>query len=70
VLWLVSINFILQGLFRRLVNILQKMIDCRQVSEGTETYQSTQDALEIARPGAHEGAVYTHRSRAVRGMRA
>jgi len=46
------------------------MIDCRQVSEGTETYQSTQDALEIARPGAHEGAVYTHRSRAVRGMRA
>ena len=33
-----SINFILHGLFRRLVNILQKMIDCRQVSEGTKAY--------------------------------
>ena len=65
-----SINFILQGLFRRLVNILQKMIDCRQVTEGTEAYQSTQDALKIARRCAREGAVYTRRSRAVRGRRA
>jgi len=64
-----SINFILQGLFRRLVNILQKMIDCRQVNEGTEAYQSTQDALEIARRGTREGTVYTCRSRAVHGRR-
>jgi len=46
------------------------MIDCRQVSEGTEAYQSTQDALEIAQRGAHKGAIYTRRSRAVRGRRA
>jgi len=65
-----SINFILQGLFRRIVNILQKMIDCRQVSEGITAYQSTQDALEIARRGACEGAVYTCCSRAVHGRRA
>jgi len=65
-----SINFILQGLFRRIVNILQKMIDCRDMSEGTTAYQSTQDALEIARRGAREGGVYTHRSRAVCGRRA
>ena len=65
-----SINFILQGLFRRLVNILQKIIDCRQVSEGTKAYQSTQDALEIARRDAREGTVYTRHSRAVRGKRA
>jgi len=65
-----SINFVLQGLFRRLVNILQKMIDCRQVSEDTEAYQSTQDALEIARRDAREGAVYTRHLRAVRGRRA
>jgi len=63
------INFILQGLFRRITIILQRIIDCRDVSEGTTAYQGTQDALELARRGAHEGVVYTHRSRAVRGRR-
>jgi len=27
--------FILQGLFRLIANVLQRMIDCRDVAEGT-----------------------------------
>jgi len=46
------------------------MIDCRQVSEGTAAYQSTQDALEIARQGACERVIYTRCSIAVSGRRA
>jgi len=56
-----------QGLFRRIVTLLQRVIDCRGVTEGTTTYVDTQEAIQTARTGLHAGAVYTRRSRSVRG---
>jgi len=44
-IWLMCIILILQGLFRRVANILQKMVDCHDVTEGTTTYEGTQEAL-------------------------
>ncbi|XP_068471118.1 uncharacterized protein [Phaseolus vulgaris] len=58
-----------QGIFRRIVNILQRMIDCRQVTEGTGAYESTEATLQLARSVTNDGAVYTRRSRNVRGHR-
>ncbi|XP_068504193.1 protein MAIN-LIKE 2-like [Phaseolus vulgaris] len=57
------------GIFRRIVNILQCIIDCRQVTEGTDAYESTETALKLARSVTDDGAVYTRRSRNVRGRR-
>ncbi|XP_068484433.1 protein MAINTENANCE OF MERISTEMS-like [Phaseolus vulgaris] len=55
------------GIFRRIVSILQRMIDCRQVTAGTDAYESTEAALQLARSVTDDGAVYTRRSRNVRG---
>jgi len=57
------------GIFRRIVSILQRMIDCRQVTKGTDTYESTKAALHLARSVTDDGAVYTKRVRNVRGRR-
>jgi len=57
------IIFILQGLFRRIVNVLQRMIDCRDMEEGTRAYEGTQEALQYARQGCREGTVYTCRKK-------
>ena len=59
----------MQGIFRRIVSILQRMIDCRQVTEGTDAYESTEATLHLARSVTDGGAVYTRRSRNVRGRR-
>jgi len=64
------IIFILQSLFRRIASILQKMIDCRDVTEGTTAYEGTQERLQIARRGCGDGDVYICRSRSVHGRRA
>jgi len=37
--------FILQALYRRIVNVLQRMIDCGDVREGTSAYEGTQEAF-------------------------
>ncbi len=60
---------LVQGIFRRIVSILQRMIDCRQVTEGTDAYESTKAALHLARSMTDDGAVYTRQSRNVRGHR-
>ncbi|XP_068471911.1 protein MAIN-LIKE 1-like [Phaseolus vulgaris] len=56
-------------IFRHIVGILQRMIDCRQVTEGTDAYESTEAVLQLARSVTDDGAVYTRRSRNVRGRR-
>jgi len=35
------IIFIMQGIFRRIASIMQKMIDCCDVTEGTPAYEDT-----------------------------
>jgi len=62
-----SIIFILQSLYRRIVNVLQRMIDCGDVREGTSAYEGTQEALQYAREGCHEGSVYTRHQKRGRG---
>ncbi|XP_068498257.1 protein MAINTENANCE OF MERISTEMS-like [Phaseolus vulgaris] len=57
------------GIFRRIVSILQRMIDCRQVTEGTDAYESTEATLHLARSVTDDEAVYTRRLRNVRGRR-
>jgi len=57
------------GIFRRIVSILQCMIDCRLVTKGTDAYESTKVALQLARSMTDDGAVYTRRPRNVRGRR-
>ena len=43
------------------------MIDCGDVREGTSVYEGTQEALQYAREGCHEGIVYTRRKKGGRG---
>jgi len=62
-----SIIFILQSLYRRIVNVLQRMIDCGDVREGTSAYEGTQEALQYTREGCREGTVYTCRKKGGRG---
>ena len=59
----------MQGIFRRIASILQRMIDCRQVTEGTYAYESMETVLQLARSVTDDGAIYTRRSRNVRGRR-
>ena len=59
----------MHGIFRRIVSILQRMINCRQVTEGTDAYESTEAALQLAWSVTDDGAVYTRRSRNVPGRR-
>jgi len=61
------IIFILQSLYRRIVNVLQRMIDCDDVREGTSAYEGTQEALQYAREGCREGTVYTRSKKGGRG---
>jgi len=61
------IIFILKGLFRRIANVLQRMIDCPDVVEGTTSYEGTQEALRLAQQGYREGTVYTRCSRGGHG---
>ena len=43
------------------------MTDCGDVQEGTSAYEGTQEALQYAREGCHEGSVYTRRQKRGRG---
>ena len=44
----------LQGALKRVAAILQRMVDCREVSEGTIAWNSTQEALQVTREAFHE----------------
>jgi len=61
------IIFILQSLYRHIVNVLQRIIDCRDMQEGTSAYEGTEEALQYAREGCREGIVYTRRKKGGRG---
>jgi len=39
----------MQDVFNRIVNVLQKMIDCGDVTEGTPAWEGTQTILQLAR---------------------
>jgi len=50
-----DINLVLsQGAIKRIVNGLQRMIDCKDVSEGTIAWDRTHELLQIARDAIEE----------------
>ena len=57
----------MQSLYRRIVNVLQRMTDCGDVQEGTSAYEGTQEALQYAREGCHDRSGYTRRQKRGRG---
>ena len=44
----------LQGAIRGMIFVLQRMIDCRDVSEGTVAWEHTNEALQIGRQAVEE----------------
>jgi len=59
--------FLLHGIFKHIVNILQRMIDCRHVEVDTPSYDDAQEALSLACGVTEQGIIYNRRNRAVRG---
>lgn len=50
---------LLQGIFKRIANVLQRIIDGGHVFEGTLAWEGTQTALQLARRVTNEGVVYS-----------
>jgi len=44
----------LQGAIRRMISVLQRMVDCRDVSEGIVAWEHTNEALRIGRQTVEE----------------
>lgn len=63
------VNIIMQGTMKQMTRILQTMISCRDVIEGTVAYARTNEALELAHASIEEHSPSRRGGRNVCGRR-
>ena len=56
-------HFFVQSKFQRIAETLQAMIDRRMVTEGTDAWDYTHTALQIALSGTDQGIMYQRKKK-------